>query len=464
MIPPNIAPLNFAIQESGDAYRVQISSTNGEPIEIQSDAPEIRIPLKAWKALLGANRGEVLGIDVSVRDDRREWHSFETISNMIAKEEIDSHLTYRLLGPLYNRWRNIGIYQRNIETFDQSPILRNESFDGGCVNCHSFCGGDPDTMTLQIRSPRYHGFPMLLVRDGVTKALVTQTDFNKTPFAYTSWHPSGRLMAFSVNTVRQFFHTTGENRDVIDLASDAIVYNIDTNTLTTTAVLSDPNVLETYPTWAPDGRHLYYCRGPQLPMEKYKEIHYDLMRIAYDPESDVWGEPEVLVAFDDTGLSVTHPRPSPDGRFLLFCMAEYGNFSIFLPSSDLYMLDLETGAHRHLGINSDRADSYHSWSSNSRWFVFSSKRRDGLFTRPYFSYCDQQGRVSKPLILPQEDPLFYDSFLKVYNVPELITGPVRVSERTLAGALVSKDKLQVQVDPRVVPQAPASGDLPPSER
>ena len=59
-------------------------------------------------------------------------------------------------------------------------------------------------------------------------------------------------------------------------------------------------------------------------------------------------------------------------------MAPFGTFHIWHPESDLYVVDLETGENRELTeANSDDTESYHSWSSNSRWIVFSSRRDEG---------------------------------------------------------------------------------------
>ena len=128
---------------------------------------------------------------------------------------------------------------------------------------------------------------------------------------------------------------------------------------------------------------------------------------------------------------------SPDGRFLLFCLSKYGHFPVYQPSSDLYVMDLNTRQYSRLDINSDQSDSWHSWSSNSRWIVFSSKRRDGLFARPYISHVDEQGTFHKPLLLPQQDPAFYDSFIKTFNLPELIREPIRIKPSELAQAIVA---------------------------
>lgn len=48
-------------------------------------------------------------------------------------------------------------------------------------------------------------------------------------------------------------------------------------------------------------------------------------------------------------------------------------------------------------VNSSDAESYHSWSSNSRWFVFSSRRDDGLYTRLYIAHASPDEQIGKPL-------------------------------------------------------------------
>jgi len=230
---------------------------------------------------------------------------------------------------------------------------------------------------------------------------------------------------------------TGDNRDVYDIASDLILYDVDSNTVTSSPTIADPKFLETYPNWSADGRYLYFCRAPVFDTstvftaDSYKNIHYDLMRINFDPEKGIFGKVDTVLLASKLGLSITLPRVSPDGRFLLFCMLEYGNFSIYRSSSDLYMMELETGHYTRLEINSNRSESYHCWSSNGHWIVFSSKRDDGIHARPYFSYVDDQGKVFKPFIMPQKDPSFYESLLYTYNIPELIIAPVSQQRQTL---------------------------------
>ena len=121
--------------------------------------------------------------------------------------------------------------------------------------------------------------------------------------------------------------------------------------------------------------------------------------------------------------SVCHLRISPDGRYLLYTVADYGTFPIWHPEADLQLMDLQTGTVDTLAVvNSGKSDTYHSWSSNSRWFVFASKRDDGLYGKPYFCYIDKNGKAHKPFCLPQEHPTFYDNNLKSFNAPELGKG------------------------------------------
>ena len=445
VIPPNIAPLNFAVLEPGKHFLVKIYSTNGETIEVYSKTGKIQIPQKKWKSLLSANVGKELYFDVYISDKANHWGRYKTITNTIANENIDSYIAYRFIKPLFNWWKDVGVYQRNLENYERTVILHGESFNDGCLNCHTFLNNAPEHMTLGIRSTTYGSATLMADKDKVIK--IGQK------WGYASWHPSGKLVTYSINNVRQFFHKTmPEIRDVVDLDSAIYYYNVDTRQIKMAAEISDKDRLETYPTWSPDGKYLYYCSAPILwedretvPPEHYNEVKYDLRRVEYNLETDQWGQPETVLSAEKTGMSIMLPRISPNGKFLVFCMCDYGCFPVYQNSSDLYLMNLETGKYEKLPINSEHSESWHSFSSNSRWLSFSSKRRDGLFTRIYFSYIDKDGRAYKPLIMPQKDPTYYDSLIKTYSVPELITNKVQVSKTALAKAVRAPEQISMPV-------------------
>jgi hypothetical protein len=429
-IPPNIAPLNFIIKEKGDDYLVKLHSKEGEAFSVTSSNGTIEIPLGQWKKLLEQCKGKELFMDVFIKQDRR-WSKFQPIIDNVANDPIDSYLAYRIFDQGYLTWNEMGIYQRCLENFDESPIMINKMGEKSCLNCHSFCKNSPNTMLFHMRG----NLPgTIIYRNGKITRVNTKVSQTISPGVYPAWHPDGRHVAFSVNHIAQAFYSTNQNRrEAIDSLSDIILYDAETNKISTCAPLSAKNRLETFPTWSPDGRYMYYISAVSLPPDRYKEIRYDLLRIAFDAATAGFGAVDTVVYYSRTGLSVSFPRISPDGKYLMFCMTAYGNFTIWHADSDLYLKNLETNEISKPDIiNSDQAESYHTWSSTGRWIVFSSKRIDGQFTRPYFAYFDSNGKAYKPFLLPQKDPGFYNTFLKSYNVPELITSAVDLNPRILS--------------------------------
>ena len=316
-------------------------------------------------------------------------------------------------------------------------------------------------MLVGMRSRKY-GSGTLFVDNNVADKIGTK-------FGYSCWHPSGKLAVYSINRVRQFFHSSrSEIRDVVDLDSLLAYYIVESKTVKTSPKLSKKDRLESYPTWSPDGRYLYFCSAPALwsdrekiPLTGYEKIKYDLMRISYDVHDDQWGDLETVLSAEQTGKCILEPRISPDGRWLLFCMCDYGSFPVYQDNSDLYIIDLaeakKTGKYnyRRLKINSEKSESWHSWSSNSRWIAFSSKRQYGAFTRSYFSYIDEKGRFSKPILMPQKDPHFYDSCLYTFSVPEFLIEPVEVTADTLSR--VARDSQQIPIKLPITMASPKTG-------
>lgn len=456
-IPNNIAPLHFYIKEIGKYFVAKIYIDDGRQIKIYSESPKIKIPMKKWCDLINVKTDSQLYLEIYVLKKNNKLYQYETIINHIVPYPVDGYVLYRKLKPNYNFWRNIGIFQRDLSNFDERVILHGKYFsinNRSCLNCHTPLNNNPEKLLMGIRSPE-HGASTLIVENNEVRKIGSK-------FGYMSWHPGGKVAVYSINLVNQFFHTSRmEDRDVIDLDSSMAYYSTELRNIKM-APFSEKDRLETYPCWSPDGKYLYFCSAPflwdrktkEFPPENYDKLQYDLLRVSYDLESDKWGEVENVLLAKDTGKNIMLPRISPDGKFMIFCMCNYGCFPVYQPSSDLYIMDMQTLEYKKLDINSPYSESWHSWSRNSRWLVFSSKKLGGLFTRLFVSYIDEKGKGYKPFVLPQKDPAHYDSYLFTYNTPEFIIKPVQLNQLAFLNAIRSKEAIVVDSITKATPKTP----------
>ena len=439
-IPVNIAPLNFNMaDETVQRIDAIITDRHGHELHSQGD-DAVDFDLDDWHTLLSDNRGDSLTVTVSAKYDDG-WHTYRPFALYVSPDSIDYGLCYRLIAPGYEVWSKMGIYERDLSSFDERALIDNTQFEG-CVNCHSFNRGNPADMSLHIRGP--HGATLLRHGDSPLAAYNTKTDQTLGLCVYPYWHPSGRYIAYSTNTTRQLFHSADPNRiEVFDEASDVEVYDVEKNELILSPLLKQDSIYETFPVFSADGHSLYFCAARAIPEANQSEqssvlldsIRYTLCRIDFDPATGTFGDHiETIIDAAAQHKSISFPRPSYDGRFLCYTLSDYGQFSIWHHEADLWLLDLTTGESRPMtAANSDDTESFHNWTTNSRWLVVSSRRDDGLFTRPYFSHVDADGRVSKAFMLPQRNPrqFYRDRFLS-FNVPEFIIAPTRFDGRHAA--------------------------------
>jgi hypothetical protein len=426
-IPYNISPLNFKITKEGSAFFARFSAGSGTSIEAGSKDGIICIPEKKWKKMLQQNKGQEFNIDIYCKDNKQGWLKFKTITDKIAPEPVDPYITYRLLYPGYESWSAIFIKQRSLESFSEKSIIENSLVDENCLNCHSYNNtGKSDNFLFHMRGSM--GGTYFYTGDGFKKVNL-KTKEMKNGAVYPRWHPSGKFVAFSSNKIVQQFHSAlAKKVEVSDLESCLVLYDIDRNEIMNIDLQDKDQYMDTYPEWSPDGRYLYFCRAPKAGEAfKYDSVRYNLYRVPFDQATRKTGAVELIFDASTLNKSVSFPRISPDGKFLVLTLHDYGCFPIWHKEADLLSIDLQTLHPTKMALNSDFTDSYHSWSSNSRWLVFSSKRIDGLTARFFISYIDEKGNSAKPFILPQKDPEFYQRFLKSFNLPEFSTFKIKVN-------------------------------------
>lgn len=431
-IPPNIAPLNFSVP---GARQVKADFSDGErPLLSVSGDSTVRISEKAWRKLLREQQGKPVSVTVSVWNPEHPGGvRYRPFTWTVAADTIDRWIAYRLIEPGYESWNRMGIYQRDLSSFDEKSIVTNLHSRMACLNCHAFPQNSPDRFMFHVRGADGGTF---IVREGnVEKVKLNELAPEHKNGSYPCWNPTGRYIAFSSNVTRQAFYDRGRQPlDVYDLESDLFVYDVENR-----RVLTDPRFFgqerwETFPGWSPDGKELYICSAEPcvVPIE-YKKLKYALLRIPFDLETGRLGERvDTLYNPAVRGGSICYPRVSPDGKYLLYTEFDCGTMPLWRGESDLRMIDLATGAELDTQVlNSEFPETYHGWSSNGRWIVFASRRVDTKCMRLFFSYLDDEGRFSKPFLLPQQDPAYNTFRMKSFNIPEFIRDEVRVSRREL---------------------------------
>lgn len=428
-IPENIAPLNFLLRADCEAIEVKA----GE-LTLNAKGNEAVFDMDEWKDLMQQSAGQTLDVTVTALIDG-QWTEYKSFSWQVVKDRIDPYLTYRLIEPDYEIWNHVQIQQRCVENFDVNALGHYEQLENRCMNCHTYANQSPELSMMYVRGP---GGGAILNRNGELSKL------NIPGSVYFGFSPTGRYITYSTQKIIPAFHSDPSKRlEVYDASSNVYVADMQEHRVFTSPLLSDSLKFETFPTFSPDGKYIYYCAADtvSLPTD-IRQLQYSLVRIPFDESTGTIGTEvdtlvqRVAVAQQHTKQSVCHPRISPDGRFILYTVADYGTFPIWHPEADLQMIDLQTGTIDSLAIvNSQKSDTYHSWSSNSRWFVFASKRDDGLYGKPYFCYINKDGQAHKPFCLPQQYPTFYDNNLKSFNAPELGKGKVPFDVEDVAKAM-----------------------------
>ncbi len=441
-VPVNIAPLTFEMDYPADEMVARYTFGDREYIV---SGEKILPDMAEWKELTALARGKALSVDVYAKRDG-QWTRYKPFLIHVSPDSIDAWLSYRLIAPSFVSYEELTISQRCLEDYDERVVYDNMlcsvEASGQCINCHNYQQYNPDRMQFHARQNL--GGTVIAI-DGKVHKVNMKNDSLISAGVYPSWHPWLKLIVYSTNSTHQSFFTTNRNKiEVFDSESDLIAYDIEKNEVTN--IENDPTEFEVFPFWAPDGKTLYYCSAHYERQDtidavteaisRGMEFKYNIYKKSFDPETLQFGPRQLVFDAAALDMSATLPRISPDGRWLIFAMAPFGVFHIWHRDADLWMLDLKSGTYRPLAeCNSDETESYHSWSSSGRWLVISSRRDDGYFTRPFFAHVDQDGKATKPFELPAADPDYHRQFMKCYNIPEFMRGPVTVTPQDFADVL-----------------------------
>jgi len=427
-VPANIAPLNFEVK---GATHIQADLKAGNEEVRAVGERYVDIDIDDWRTLLAeaVKSGGKVSVTVSAwteqEPDGVEYSPFDIV---VSEDEVDPWVAYRQIPPGYELWCRMGIYERDLTSFDERAIITNRQNNDGCLNCHSFAQYDADKG--MVFHSRGSGGGTVVYQNGKLDKIILEAMGPEKSGTYPMWHPSGKFVVFSSNMTRQSFYAHSQDKiEVYDQRSDLIIYDTKARQVMTDERFTDSLNWETFPAFSPDGRWLYFCTAKAVKMpSQFNDLHYSVVRVPFDETTGQLGTPiDTVYSAARQGGSASFPRISPDGRHMLFTWTQCGTFPIHHKEADLKLVDIKNGGFAVLDdigdINSADVDSYHSWSSSGKWVMLSSKRIDGRYTRLFLCHWDGH-RFSKPMLLPQRDPEHNVQRMYSYNIPEFIKAPV----------------------------------------
>ena len=188
----------------------------------------------------------------------------------------------------------------------------------------------------------------------------------------------------------------------------------------------DPAYVQMGAVWSPESRYLVFARAqatdanpPGVPLAKFAgdpnelQLQYDLYRVPF--RNGQGGVAEPIAGASRNGMSNTFPKVSPDGRWIVY--VECRNGELMRPDSQLYIVPAAGGAARRMRCNTPRMNSWHSFSPNGRWMVFSSKARSP-YTQLYLTHLDADGNDSPPILIDNST-----AANRAANIPEFVNIP-----------------------------------------
>jgi Flp pilus assembly protein TadD len=312
-----------------------------------------------------------------------------------------------------------------------------------CGNCHSFADNG-SSLGLDVDYGNDKGaYAILPVSKHMVlddAKIVTWSDYKRSDGELTFGllsrvSPTGRYVISTVKD-RSVFVALPDimiSQLFFPIKGILVIYDRETKTFSALPGADDPQYVQTNAVWSPDGKEIVFARArayhaerleqqnsalvdekdvPEFTVER-KPFRYDLYRIPFNGGKG--GTPEPLQGASENGMSNFFPKYSPDGKWIVFCKAK--SYMLLQPDSELYIMPAAGGVARRLRYNTARMNSWHSWSSNSRWLVFSSKVNTP-YTQLFLTHIDENGNDSPPVLLER-----FTSPDRAANIPEFVKLP-----------------------------------------
>ncbi len=444
--PPEIVAPTFRWEDScPEANRWAIGvQLNGrtQRLSFWSDLREWKPSETAWRTIKKHSRQHPAEITVLGVNDRRAGIvlSASRVAIRTSGDEVGAPLFYRevhlpFIEAVTDPARHIRWRFGTVDSPKPPVVLEGLP---SCANCHSF-SADGSTMGMDVDyandKASYVIAPVAeeMVLDGaktITWNGYRPEDKQKTFGLLPQISPDGKYCICMVKDRSVFVDRPdlAFSQLFFPIRGILVYYDIEKRTFHSLPGADDPRYVQANPVWSPDGRHIVFARQKAYDLkhlrktesslldadeakeflEEGKTFQYDLYRIEFNGGRG--GELEPLEGASRNGMSNYFPKYSPDGKWIVFCQAR--SFMLLQPDSRLWIIPAAGGEARRLECNTGRMNSWHSWSPNSRWLVFSSKAFSP-YTQLMLTHIDEEGRSSPPVLLEH-----FTASDKAANIPE----------------------------------------------
>lgn len=447
IFPPDIVAPTFvwedAPRDSG-TWNVVVHDAGGtEIVRASVSAPRWRPSPGSWTQI--KKRSVSADAVFTVTASGGESGRTAVVRFRTAQEPVGDALFYRevplpfleaVQDPARIRWR-----YGTVDSEAQPPIvLENLPV---CGNCHSFADNG-SILGLDVDYGNDKGaYGIIPVAEEMVlddEKIITWADYARNDDELTFGllsrvSPTGRYVISTVKD-RSVFVAVPEiefSQLFFPIKGILVVYDRETKQFAALPGADDSEFVQTNAVWSPDGTEIVFARAkahfssrleqlnsaivdekdvPEFTVER-KPFRYDLYRIPFNDGKG--GTPEPLVGASRNGRSNFFPKYSPDGKWIVFTQAD--SYMLLQPDSELYIIPAGGGEARRLRHNTARMNSWHSWSSNSRWLVFSSKVNTP-YTQLFLTYIDEDGNDSPPVLLER-----FTSPDRAANIPEFVRLP-----------------------------------------
>ena len=487
LFPPDVVAPTFRWTDGtpdADTWRIVFRFSDGGPaLEFRSRRTEWTVPDEAWEDAKGRSREQEARVTISgVRGaSPDEILSESSVRIRTSEDEVGAPLFFREVNlPFLTAVKNPAAYIRwrfgPISSKEPPPIVLEKL--PVCGNCHSF-SADGSTLAMEVDSGNDKGsYTVAPIEERIVldqSRVFTWNDYRREDGEPTfgllcQVSPDGRYVAGTVkDRALAVYRPDLMFSQLFFLVKGILaIYDRQAKTFHALPGADDRRFVQTNATWSPDGKTLVFARceayEPEgledvksvlVPQEAAKDFlegkrtfRYDLYRIPFNGGKG--GKAEPIEGASDNGMSNYFPKFSPDGRWIVFCKAK--SFMLLQPDSELYIIPAQGGRARRLRCNTSRMNSWHSWSPNGKWLVFSSKVYSA-YTQLFLTHVDERGRSSVPVVLSR-----FTEPERAANIPEFVNADPDAIQQITARFLDDHHYYRAAVE--FIKQGDPAGALP----